>query len=87
MGPVFLPRYAAEGLEWAHFCQSEKLPMAFNGPIAASQRNCRWPGMGLLLPVGQTADGLEWAHCFQLDKLPMALNGPISAGQRNCQWP
>jgi hypothetical protein len=35
MGPFFPVRETADGLEWAHFCQSEKLLMAFNGPISA----------------------------------------------------
>jgi hypothetical protein len=66
MGPFLPVRETADGLEWAHFCQSEKLPIALNGPIASG---------------GQTANGLEWAHFFQSEKLPMALNGPISASQ------
>jgi hypothetical protein len=69
MGLLLLVGKTADGLKWAHFCQSEKLPMALNGPIASGV---------------QTADGLEWAQCFSQDMLLMALDGPISASQRNC---
>jgi hypothetical protein len=33
MGPLLPVRETADGLEWAHYCQSEKLLMASNGPI------------------------------------------------------
>ena len=76
MGPVFLPRIAADTLGWAIiaavaypngyekgqcFC-IEVLLMPLNGPIIAADDDYRWPRMGRVFLRRNAANAIEWAH-------------------------
>ena len=76
MGPVFLPRIAADTLGWAiitavaypngHergqcFCV-ELLLMPLNGPIIAANDDCQWPRIGPVFLPRNAVDTLGWAH-------------------------
>jgi hypothetical protein len=42
-GPILDDEKFADGLEWAHSCPSEKLPMTSNEPILAHGKRCLYP--------------------------------------------
>jgi hypothetical protein len=78
--PLLLVRHAVNGLEWAHCCQSDTLPMALsgpiavcspdmlvialNGPIVALETDCQWSQVGPALLLSDADHGLKWAHYY-----------------------
>ena len=72
IGPMFLPRNAADPLGWPHYYCWNRY---------------QWQWMGCMVLPRNATDTLGWAHYCCWTMLPMAMNGFSVSNEKCCQYP